>query len=774
MTMLRGRPPAGHRASRRPSGGSARASGGSVKAPSRSPRSPGRSAASNARPAVAPAVALTALLQGVALCTGGAGAALAAAEPLRLVSGDDFGKFSGEALEAGGMATQIVREALAAAGTDLELSFDGWEAGYAAAAAGDLDGAFPWYHLPEREAAFVYTDSVYELVERIFQLDGDPDVPEIPGAANLAGLNLCYPAGWGAPASIQALIDGGTLERTSPGNMSRCFDLLANEQVDVVLAPQLQGYETVEAHPALDAFDVATASWEVTVRTLSVLVPKALGRERACGIVARFDAGLATLRANGYFDAVVRRWFGPLAQLAAPDERVALVRRTADGDESIEGRAIGLSGGRFLVDAGDAGLLDVPLEEVRWVGRADAVELAGSRAWCLGTDAAPEPVPVDRRELAVAALAASEAELVVADRPPTPGERDALAPLDEFPSEATEHVFALEAIEPVVNASRDVPAIALDGLRRAVGGEAPGWSELGARDGNGAPTVHVEDAVADALSSSGSSLGGLPPPGPGVRRHATREDVLAAVAADPDALGLVMLHDDASGDLGAGVRAAAVVDCGLVHASGGFAVRTEEYPLARRLYMYYSPVREGGFAGAFVRHAQSDAGQRTIAEHGLVGLSIEPGPPGTRGDMLANLARTGVQDEAVGTGLVASLDGAMRLSTTFRFGTASSHLDVRAVRDAERLAAWLRDEGLDGDDVALVGYADARGTYARNCRLSDERVAGVARALASEGVEGTPLAFAACEEAPVACNATAAGRELNRRVEVWRRGGTGR
>ena len=264
------------------------------------------------------------------------------------MTGDDFGDFSGRDLDEGGMATQVVREAFTAAGVDVEIEFDGWQAGYDATLAGRRDGAFPWYFLPERADGFVYTDSIYELVERVFHLEGDPDVPEIGGARDLAGLTLCYPAGWGAPPSIQAMFDSGETVRSEPGDMSRCFDLLANERVDAVLAPQLQGYATVEAHPELDAFDVATASWEVTIRTLSVLLPKAVGRARACGDAVRFGAGLATIRANGLFDVVARRWFGPLAQLASPSERYALERRTDTGTETLEGTAIGLSGGRFL------------------------------------------------------------------------------------------------------------------------------------------------------------------------------------------------------------------------------------------------------------------------------------------------------------------------------------------------------------------------------------------------------------------------------------------
>ena len=845
------------------------------------------------RPPAGPRARVARALLAAALCAGPP--AFAQDDARTLATGDDFGDFSGRDLDEGGMATQVVREAFTASGIDAEMSFEPWKEGYDETLAGNRDGAFPWYFLPERTEGFVYTDSIYELVERIFHLDGDPDVPEIRGAADLAGLNLCYPVGWGPPPSIQAMLDSGETTRTEPGDMSRCFDLLANGRVDVVLAPQLQGYATVEAHPELDAFDVATASWEVTIRTLSVLLPKAAGRARACGDAVRFGAGLATVRANGLFDVIARRWFGPLAQLASPSETYELVRRAPDGaTETLSGTAIGLSGGSFLIDAGEAGVRRVPLDELAWIGRAGFDELDLSRAWCLGeavdggavaggtdgtdppasaagpgdvadagaedagaasvaaadstdagaeaaaagdrtlrvagpgaftralvpdllagwaarevtaagdgagfavVDASNDPREPDRLEIAgrstadaFEALADGRAELAVVDRPPLPAERAALAPLDDFPSETTEHVFALEAIVPVVHPSRTLEAIGLEGLRAAVAGAPPDWGALGeargnagadgdgSDDGGGRPSVHVSDRLAASLGRGGrdgaggaGGAAGLPAVGPTVVRHPNRAAVLAAVAADPDALGLVahLDVDPEDGYAARGVRALALADCELVHPPTGFAARSEEYPLSRRLYMYYSP-RRADFAGGFVRHAQSDAGQRTVAARGLVDLSIVEASDEDRAGALANRARTGVQSTDTAAGLDAAVADARRLSTTFRFVTSSARLDARAVRDAERLAGWLRERDLDASDVRLVGYADSRGGYPRNCALSRQRAGSVAEALAGEGLDGAAATFGACEEAPVACNATAAGQELNRRVEVWLRDG---
>ena len=814
--------------------------------PSLTPPSPTTSArrAHGLAPGRKVRLALGAALLGAAA----AGGVRADAGTLDLVTGDDFGDFSGRDLDRGGMATEIVREAFAAMGHDVRITFDGWQAGYDATLAGEHDGAFPWYFLPERTEAYLYTDSIYELVERVFHLEGDPDVPPIRGASDLAGLTLCYPAGWGAPPSIQAMFDAGRTERVEPGDMSRCFDLLADERVDAVLSPQLQGYATVEAHPELDAFDVATASWEVTVRTLSLLLPKAAGRERACEHAVGFAAGLATVRANGLFDAVARRWFGSLAQLAPPQERYELVRRTADGGtETLSGAAIGLSAGRFLIDAGERGIERVALDEIAWIGRTGLDELEASRDWCVAgddpagdagggdagegaadaiasrrdgplpgrtlavagrpdlandlapallsgwlerpleargdgfevVDASNDPREPDRLEVrpgttaeAFAALAGGAVQLALADRPPTAAERAALReaypPVDD-PAERPGHVFALEALAPIVHRSRRVDAIGLDALAEALAGGRLDWGALGATEGSrGRASVHVDEALAQSLAAG--FAGRLPAPGASVVRHGSADAVLAAVGADPDALGLVRIEADGTHRGVDGVRTVSLADCGLVHAPTAFAARSEEYPLVRRLSMHHAPGTAGGAAGAFVRHAQGADGASAVLRHALVDLAIVPESAADRVGKLVNRARSGARDPSVVAGLDRAVDGARRLSTTFRFLTGSARLDARATRDAERLAGWLGSRGLDGSDLLLVGYADARGGYDRNCVLSGRRAASAAAALAREGVERAIRTLGACEEAPVACNATPAGRELNRRVEVWVRG----
>ncbi len=71
-------------------------------------------------------------------------------------------------------------------------------------------------------------------------------------------------------------------------------------------------------------------------------------------------------------------------------------------------------------------------------------------------------------------------------------------------------------------------------------------------------------------------------------------------------------------------------------------------------------------------------------------------------------------------------------------------------------------------DVRVMGYADARGTKGYNKALSEQRAEAVKNYLVTNGkIAAARLSVEPMGEAePVATNATAAGRQENRRVEI--------
>jgi outer membrane protein OmpA-like peptidoglycan-associated protein len=103
------------------------------------------------------------------------------------------------------------------------------------------------------------------------------------------------------------------------------------------------------------------------------------------------------------------------------------------------------------------------------------------------------------------------------------------------------------------------------------------------------------------------------------------------------------------------------------------------------------------------------------------------------------------------------------------FKTNSAVLTPKAKADIDAGAAWVKQQNTKGWVVAVVGFADTQGNTDKNRSLSERRANAVIGYLVMK--HNLPLQrlvqpFGYGESNAVADNATAAGREQNRRVEI--------
>ena len=121
--------------------------------------------------------------------------------------------------------------------------------------------------------------------------------------------------------------------------------------------------------------------------------------------------------------------------------------------------------------------------------------------------------------------------------------------------------------------------------------------------------------------------------------------------------------------------------------------------------------------------------------------------------------------------LAGAMDGADRLSLTFRFQDGSSQLDAHSRENLTDLARMLEAGLLRDTALILAGFSDGSGAAATNLDLSNSRAQAVLAALqaAAPGLTPAqlPVVQAFGEVLPMACDSTAPGRRLNRRVELW-------
>ncbi|MGA8171005.1 MAG: phosphate ABC transporter substrate-binding/OmpA family protein [Methylocystis sp.] len=336
-----------------------------------------------------------------------------------------------------------------------------------------------------------------------------------------------------------------------------------------------------------------------------------------------------------------------------------------------------------------------------------------------------------------------------------------------------EHVLAMDGIAVIVNQDSPVDQLTLEQLCRVFSGQATNWSELGGPD---RPiTVYRRDNKSGTFDTFKHLV---------LDTSACQKTIAASAHAFESS---ELLSAEVSKDLGGvgfiampyvGKNRALKIgsSCGVASSPSPFSIKSEEYPLSRRLYLYTVGQPNDPVARDVLKFALSDDAQPIIADAEFYNLAVEFQDPQEQrawaGKISDNPTFGLPADKELSPVAVRAFSRAMedsrRSSMEFRFETGSSALDTRAQQDVARLARYLRQLGSSSKRFQIVGFADTDGSWVRNERLARQRAETVAMQLRDAGVNmprGAIQSFSFL--APVACNDTDAGKSKNRRVEVW-------
>jgi len=347
---------------------------------------------------------------------------------------------------------------------------------------------------------------------------------------------------------------------------------------------------------------------------------------------------------------------------------------------------------------------------------------------------------------AFSSLGSGKADIGLSSRPVKPDEAQALSPLGDLAAEGSEYVVALDGVAVIVHPTNPIRQLDSTQIRALFAGQINDWKEVGGPTG----PVHrlARDDKSGTFDTFQSLVMGKLKLAEGTRRFEDSAALSDAVAADPQAIGFIGLPYVRQ------AKAVAVADGGAgALRPTRLTIATEDYALARRLFLYV-PQQASALARRFADFAVSDAGQQIAEKIGFVGQLPEAVGVELGSDVPADYRSLTY--------------GARRLSVNLRFRPGSMELDNKGKQDLKRIVARLetrvaRKQG----QVLLLGFADNQGgDSCGNQRLSRERADAVTRELATYGI---PIAvthgFGAA--APVAANDNEAGRQRNRRVEVW-------
>jgi len=346
---------------------------------------------------------------------------------------------------------------------------------------------------------------------------------------------------------------------------------------------------------------------------------------------------------------------------------------------------------------------------------------------------------------AFSALSEKKADIGMSSRKIKIGEISKLALLGDMTAPSKEQVLALDGIAVIVNRSNAVSALTKDQIAAIFSGVITDWSELKrspgkiklyARDDKSGTYDTFKSIVLDNLRLSDDA-----------KRFEDSVMLSDKVAADPDGIGFVGLP------FVKGARALAVSDTGTAPLiANRLTVATEDYPLARRLYLYTPDKKNNPHVRKFAEFALSKAGQEIVKQYGFIELNVQSSKVAAKSDAPDDYTR-----------LTA---GAERLSLNFRFKPGSHSLDNKGVRDLERVIEFVENAKATNKSIMLFGFSDTVGDTTINVKLSRDRAKAVADELTRRGVTLASVSGYGAS-LPVASNLTKEGREINRRVEVW-------
>jgi phosphate transport system substrate-binding protein len=388
-----------------------------------------------------------------------------------------------------------------------------------------------------------------------------------------------------------------------------------------------------------------------------------------------------------------------------------------------------------------------------------------------GTVAARFSFRITTTDEGFADLLANEADVVMALREIRADEesRAREAGMGDMSAANRSRVLALDAMVPVVAPSNPVKSISLPDLAAAFAGEIDNWAQLGGPD---APIVlHLPDlgsglfqAVEDRLMAPASLA-----LHESVQHHRISSDLARVVSTDPFALGISSYAE------AGGARILTLVGaCGYSLRATRRSIKTEDYPLTSPMFLYLPARRLPKVARDFLSYLRGPSAQIVIRRVGFVDQAPEEIPVTLQGDRLANAIVSAGEEISLRDlqRMVRTLKTMTRLSTSFRFEAGSVRLDAQSRSNVQQLARAIEAGVYDTRRLSFVGFSDGEGPASANLTIARRRAEAVRDAVLS-AAEAMPrnrpeLGIAAFGEAmPMACDDSAWGRQVNRRVEVW-------
>lgn len=225
---------------------------------------------------------------------------LAYGESIKLVTGNNYPPFTDRELMNGGLATDIVRQALLSSGHEVDIQFMPWARGYNSAQDHTFVGTFPYAKNPERAKEFLYSDPIVTLNQVFFIRKGSN--VKFDQDEDLDGTTVCKPLGYNTD-DVQKFMDEGWIKLSRPTDLPNCFKMLKIGRVHLVLAGDLIGKHLVNIEQGVSMEDFEILPRPLGDLPLHLIVAKSLPNGAA--MIEQFNLGLEKLQASGEMEKII-------------------------------------------------------------------------------------------------------------------------------------------------------------------------------------------------------------------------------------------------------------------------------------------------------------------------------------------------------------------------------------------------------------------------------------------------------------------------------------
>ncbi|NVJ60942.1 MAG: phosphate ABC transporter substrate-binding protein [Gammaproteobacteria bacterium] len=341
-------------------------------------------------------------------------------------------------------------------------------------------------------------------------------------------------------------------------------------------------------------------------------------------------------------------------------------------------------------------------------------------------------------------LISKKAHIAMASRKIKPEEKLELGKIyPSFLNDNAEHIIAYDALAIVVHPKNPISNLSLTQIAQLFSGQVKDWSEISeysgsvnlySRDDNSGTYDTFNSLVLKANGMKLSSFAG---------RYESSHTLVQNVTSDPYGIGFVGVSHIGNGKVIAVTRKEGVTGI----KPNKFTIGTEDYPLSRKLFLYYPTELAHSEASAFVAFVKQERGQRLADDAGLVSFFPTSDRPALDSNELerqyANLAMFG-----------------RRLSVVLRL--PDNQLDAKTKRDIQRIAQFKQQ--YPHNRLVLAGFSDDPDQKTSSKLQVETWLEHIKRELENLDIEpwSVDAGFLPLEK-----SANAQKDELNRRVEVW-------